>query len=378
MPRLALLLGLFWSISASAQVVLRPVLPLATDPEISTDLNPHAVAIDLGAAHADVLYVHLVGSCGTPAANLEIMRHAAALGLHGVSLSYPNCPAVGDLAQGSSDPNVHEQIRMERLYGVDTSPLVSVARADSIENRLIRLLQYLDANFPAENWAQFLADGAPRWSRIIVGGHSQGSGHAGLLTKHHALHGALFFGGPGDGFAGGDVAPWVFEPSLTSAANMVGFTHRNDSLFPRATATYDAFELDTFPPMVNVDTIAPPYRDSHQFTSLAAPGRPGEFHGCVVVDVNLARLPDGTPLYQPVWTQMFQIALSQPGDSLGDMNCDGVTSVGDISAFVLALTNANAYAVAWPNCNIQRGDLNADAVVTVGDIAGFVELLTNP
>jgi hypothetical protein len=60
----------------------------------------------------------------------------------------------------------------------------------------------------------------------------------------------------------------------------------------------------------------------------------------------------------------------------GDMNCDGVLSVGDIAGFVLALTNPSAYAVQYPQCEISAADLNGDTVISVGDIATFVALLT--
>jgi hypothetical protein len=60
----------------------------------------------------------------------------------------------------------------------------------------------------------------------------------------------------------------------------------------------------------------------------------------------------------------------------GDLNCDCIVSVGDISAFVLALTDADAYASLYPDCGIENADVNADGVVSVGDISGFVALLT--
>lgn len=62
----------------------------------------------------------------------------------------------------------------------------------------------------------------------------------------------------------------------------------------------------------------------------------------------------------------------------GDMNCDGIVSVGDIAGFVLALTDENGYADANPTCDIENADVNADGVVSVGDIAGFVALLVGP
>ncbi|MDX2199064.1 MAG: hypothetical protein SF069_08840 [Phycisphaerae bacterium] len=61
---------------------------------------------------------------------------------------------------------------------------------------------------------------------------------------------------------------------------------------------------------------------------------------------------------------------------LGDMNCDGIVSVGDIAGFVLALTDPAAYALQFPNCDINNADINQDSVISVGDIAGFVALLT--
>ena len=60
----------------------------------------------------------------------------------------------------------------------------------------------------------------------------------------------------------------------------------------------------------------------------------------------------------------------------GDMNCDGVISVGDISGFVLALTNPAGYAAAFPGCNINNADVNGDSAISVGDISAFVALLT--
>ncbi|MDX2198257.1 MAG: hypothetical protein SF069_04700 [Phycisphaerae bacterium] len=62
----------------------------------------------------------------------------------------------------------------------------------------------------------------------------------------------------------------------------------------------------------------------------------------------------------------------------GDMNCDGIVSVGDIAGFVLALTDPAGYAAQFPNCDINNADINQDNVVSVGDISGFVALLTGP
>ncbi len=61
----------------------------------------------------------------------------------------------------------------------------------------------------------------------------------------------------------------------------------------------------------------------------------------------------------------------------GDLNCDGVVSVGDINPFVLALTDPTGYANAFPDCNILNGDCSDDGAITVGDINCFVTLVTD-
>lgn len=60
----------------------------------------------------------------------------------------------------------------------------------------------------------------------------------------------------------------------------------------------------------------------------------------------------------------------------GDMNCDGLLTVGDIPGFVLALTDAEAYETAFPDCDINLADVNADMQISVSDIGPFVTLLT--
>lgn len=61
---------------------------------------------------------------------------------------------------------------------------------------------------------------------------------------------------------------------------------------------------------------------------------------------------------------------------VGDVNCDGLVSVSDIAAFVLALTDPAGYAANFPTCDINNADINNDGVVSVGDIGPFVALLT--
>jgi murein tripeptide amidase MpaA len=61
---------------------------------------------------------------------------------------------------------------------------------------------------------------------------------------------------------------------------------------------------------------------------------------------------------------------------VGDLNCDGAVSFGDINPFVLALADPTGYANAFPDCDISLADINGDGSVDFGDINPFVALLT--
>jgi hypothetical protein len=61
---------------------------------------------------------------------------------------------------------------------------------------------------------------------------------------------------------------------------------------------------------------------------------------------------------------------------VGDLNCDGNVSFGDINPFVAALSNPALYASQYPNCDRGLGDCNHDGQVGFGDINPFVALLS--
>ncbi|HPF38269.1 MAG TPA: hypothetical protein P5081_11305 [Phycisphaerae bacterium] len=66
------------------------------------------------------------------------------------------------------------------------------------------------------------------------------------------------------------------------------------------------------------------------------------------------------------------------GPLYGDMNCDDVVDLQDISPFGMALVDADAYMANWPACDILLGDMNRDGLVNGLDLAGFVAALLGP
>ena len=106
------------------------------------------------------------------------------LGYHTVFLAYRNeapiaasptaaIPGCGNLPDKESAPaDCAINARTEtphRCRSGDISPIVNVNRANSIENRLNKLLAYLARTRPAaEGWGQFVdAGGEPVWSKTV-------------------------------------------------------------------------------------------------------------------------------------------------------------------------------------------------------------------
>jgi hypothetical protein len=59
----------------------------------------------------------------------------------------------------------------------------------------------------------------------------------------------------------------------------------------------------------------------------------------------------------------------------GDLNCDGHIDGADVAPFVAALLDATQYTSQYPGCDILAGDLDGDGIPSVGDIPLFVQLL---
>jgi hypothetical protein len=145
---------------------------------------------------------------------------------------------------------------------------ITVSRTDSIENRLIKLLQYLSQHDPQEGWNAFLnLDGSINWEKIAVGGQSQGGGHAALIGIHHKVERVLCFGAPKD-FSTALHAPaaWYAKPGATSKDHYFAFNHEQDHQGCTPENQIDnlkALEMERFGPPTLVDGISAPYNNSH-------------------------------------------------------------------------------------------------------------------
>jgi hypothetical protein len=72
----------------------------------------------------------------------------------------------------------------------------------------------------------------------------------------------------------------------------------------------------------------------------------------------------------------FWMCVSGPAVLVGDLNCDGRVNFGDVTPFVIALSDPDRYAQQYPNCPFGNRDINGDGLFNFADINPFVQLLS--
>jgi hypothetical protein len=309
LPRVAAA-ALLLPVLAGAQCIGEPVEhvvpPATTDPAIDADLEDHYAYLQPAlAATRGELVVWFSGSCGQPRRQRRLLREAARAGYHTIGLNYPNCPSVNGLCDPLQPgaPDCYEEVRLERLDGIDRSPLVTVSPPNGIVNRLVKLLEYLAVQFPSEGWDQYLDGGAPRWERLVVAGHSQGGGMAAIIGKEHEVARVAMFSWK-DTITPLQPAPWLFAPKATPVDRYVGFSHQHSAPIPEEVA-WNALGLPGV--TVNVDITPEPYGNANRLTTDVLPqtGSYDDAHGSVATDQNTPLRADGTPVLSEVWRYLL-------------------------------------------------------------------------
>lgn len=253
------------------------VAPIDTDPGYDVNDPDHYLVYNPSVQRGKLL-LWIGGSYSNPNLYFRICRFAGDLGFHVISLSYPNGVPVATLGN-DPDSTVFERFREEIAFGTPVSNAVSVDTLNSLYTRTINLLKYLDANQPSENWGQFLTGpDSIDWPKVLVGGHSQGAGHAPYLAKTFPTERCLMFSGPNDySTVYNRGAPWLTWPTATSPAAYFAYLHLRDDVvdFYKQYADLGRLGLSdsTF-----VDTSIPPYQNAQfLYTNQASPPLVG-FH----------------------------------------------------------------------------------------------------
>jgi hypothetical protein len=283
------------SFAATVAACTVRVPPPDTDPAITQFVDDHVVVWNPYVERRGVLYVHLPGTGGVPANSELVLREAALQGVPAIGLTYPNRRTVNSLCDGRTTA-CPGAVRNEIVNGVDSSPLVSVNVANSVVNRLTKLLQHLSRLQPGFGWDTYLDGAEPRWERIVVGGHSQGAGHAAFIATQHRVARVAMYAGAHD-TVDGRFADWL-QPGATPGERFFGFVHREDGAIVKQLGWQ---RLGATGALTPVDGATPPYGGNHMLVTDVPSANP---HGSVVVDARTPKRADGTPLFAPVWRHL--------------------------------------------------------------------------
>lgn len=265
--------------------------PDEVDPEAKLALGLEHAQLDTTVTPVGKLVVYLHGAgkpdtCGSKSHGAML----ASLGFHVVHPCY-----VSDYGVGNCGDDIGG-CRLEAFEGVDHHELIDIAPPDSIETRVVKALEHLQAQHPGGDWQFFIDAGKPRWSHIIISGISHGASSSGLIGMVRQVDRAVMLSGPLDS----DQA-WLKWPPMTAIDRFYGFTHTGDDQHPGHLDSFADMQLPGAP--FTVDGQAPPYDDSHRLVSSAPTG---DGHGSTQAGGSSPKDGDAY-VFLPVWKVMYGV-----------------------------------------------------------------------
>lgn len=283
--------------------------PSLTQADISNDFFAHAAYLNTALTPKNKLLLFLPGTGSPNSAYENFLKETAMQGYHVLGLAYSNAETISERCAGKDDSLCFDKCRNEVLDGIDRTTEVNVNVANSIYNRTLKALQYLQNTYPTENWGQYFSGNTITWSKIMVSGHSQGGGHAALIAKQNVVNRVLMFASPKDYFKTplNKVASWIKATSLTPTQNYFAFTHKNDGQGCTPTQQLEILNrlgLGAYGVGVEVENNNSPYNNTHILLSSVAGLTSNNAHAVIVVDV-LAASRCKIPVFAPVWRYML-------------------------------------------------------------------------
>jgi hypothetical protein len=263
--------------------------PDEADPEASTHLATQLAYLDTTVTPNGRLVVYLHGA-GTPSTcgSRDHGRVLAQMGFHVVSPCY-----VSDYGVGGCGDDIGG-CRLEAFEGVDHHPFIDIAPPDSIETRVVRMLEHLQSLHPGGDWQYFIANETPRWDKIVISGISHGASTSGVIGMHRHVDRVVMLSGPLD-----SGQAWLLGDPITSIDRFWGFTHTGDGQHAGHLGSFDDLQLPGEP--VVVDEMAPPYGGSHRLVSSAPTGNG---HGSTQAG-GASPSDEDQWVFLPVWDLMY-------------------------------------------------------------------------
>lgn len=272
------------------------ITPHQTDSNYSSTDESHYVVRNTQTP-LNKLFLFIGGSYSIPKNYNLVCDQASTLGFDAISLSYPNNVATAPLGT-SSDSFIFDNYRREICFGSPVSQVVSVDTFNCIVTRTIKLLQFLQVSYPNQNWGEYLTtSGTLKWSKIVLSGHSQGSGHACYLGKQYLADRVVMFSGPNDYSTNfSNPANWLFQTGQTPTNKVFALLHVQDEIVPfayqvanlRALGVLTAIELPAL-----ADNLATPYGNANAL-SLNVPSL--SYHNSTV---------GANSIFPGIWTYML-------------------------------------------------------------------------
>ncbi len=245
------------------------VQPNQTDANYATSEQSHYVVRNTK-THLNKLFLFIGGSYSVPKDYNLVCDNSATIGLDVISLSYPNDIAAFSMSN-SSDPNGFKNFRDEICFGNQVSSVVDVNVLNCIVTRTTKLLIFLKNTYPSENWGQYLSStNTILWNKVILSGHSQGSGHACYLGKYNLAERVVMFSGPNDySTYFSSPANWLSQSGQTPTNKHFSLLHTQDEIVPFTYQVANLRALGVLPLGQNpllVDNLVAPYNNLRNFS----------------------------------------------------------------------------------------------------------------
>jgi hypothetical protein len=231
-------------ITHAGNLMTQEILPSDTDPAITRFNEPNVIVFDEEAPADAPLVVFMPGTDGKPRNAMHLLRVVAAQGYRVIGLEYNDEPAVVQVCPRNPDPSCSANFRAHRIFGGNGRSPIENTQAETIVNRLVKLLGYLQEHDAAQHWDGYLLDGEPNWSRIVVSGLSQGAGMAAYIAKRRLVARVVLFSSPWDfERASQQLARWIGEPSATPPDRWFAEFHRRENTAALLARSYKVLQI---------------------------------------------------------------------------------------------------------------------------------------
>lgn len=285
------------------------IAPSLVNTSVSTFNNDNYIYLDTRVTSKNKLLVFFPGTNSSPIFYTTILKKAASLGYHVIGLMYANGAEIYTYSTTSTDNTRYRLCRLEAFNGIDVTPGVNIDNNNAVKTRLIKLLQFLQTQYPTQSWQQFLANNDVVWNKCVLSGHSQGGGLSLFIAKQVAVDRAISFSSLDWNFALSSNADWITMASATPVSKFYSFNHQSDELFNFSLVQTQLQAMGLTGPQVNIDVAAPPYGNSRTLNSLATPAintfSPYHSITCLNGYVPKAANGDITPEYQKAWEYLL-------------------------------------------------------------------------